>query len=145
MANIYSSYTPSTTGAGPVVDAAKLGGKARLYPFLFTFSTAGATPVLYMTRVPAGTTVWAIFIANTAMSASAGVGLNIDIGDADDTNRLYNDYDGDAANTGTLYPTLITDGFGYRYAADTWLIGTVTAGTPDDASVFRGFFVTTAE
>ena|SRR3972149_618200 len=144
MGNVYSSIATDLQTAGKVVDARGLGGKMRIFPFDFVFATAGAAPVLYMTKIPAGTKIWDLYIETDGLSASAGVALTINVGDAGDADRFKAAYDADAANAAR--GLVVATGFGYEYTADTWIVGAVASGkTPVDAKRLWGYFVGSQE
>ena len=138
MANIYSSLVSDLQTAGKMVDARNNGGKHRVFPFLFTFSSAGAAPVLYMSYIPAGHKMTFLYIETDGLSASAGVGLTINIGDTGSATRFKSAYDADVANSAQ---GLAVGGFMYEYTVDTWILGAVASNkTPVDTKKLWGFF-----
>ena len=140
MGNIYNSLVSDVQTAGKMVEARNLGGKMRVFPFSFVFSTAGSAPVLYLTKIPAGTKIVDLYIETDGLSASAGVALTIDIGDSGDADRFKAAYDADAANAAR--GLVVSTGFMYAYTADTWIIGAVASGkTPVDTKKLWGYFI----
>lgn len=140
MANIYSALITNLQTAGKVVDARNSGGKMRVFPFSFTFASAGAAPTLYMAKIPAGTKIVDLYIETDGLSASAGVALTINIGDAGDADRFKAAYDADVANAAR--GVIVDTGFMYEYTVDTWIIGAVAASkTPVDTKKLWGYFV----
>lgn len=144
MGNVYSAEATSLQTAGVQVDARQMGGKMRVFPFSFTFASAGAAPVLYLTKVPAGTRIWDLYVETDGLSSSAGIGLTMDIGDAADPNRYKDDWDADVAVAAR--GVIIGTGWGYAYTADSWLLATVVAAkTPADGQKFWGYFTGSQE
>ena len=94
-------------------------------PFHF-ITVAIAAPRLVIGFAPKGFKPVFVAFSCEALSASAGVGLNIQIGDVGDTDRLMADTDCDAAVT-YLGPCPTVSGYDYEYTADTLIYGTVTA------------------
>lgn len=140
MADIYSALITNLQTAGKVVDARNSGGKMRVFPFSFTFSSAGAAPVLYLAKIPAGTKIADLYIETDGLSASAGVALTIDIGDDGDADRFKAAYDADVANAAR--GVVVGTGFMYEYTVDTWIKGAVAAGkTPVDTKKLWGYFI----
>lgn len=144
MGNIYSTENTTLQTAGIMVPSRDLGGKARLYPFTFLFtSAAGSAPVLYMSKIHAGMKVWGLFLQTDGLSTSAGIGLTIKIGDSGDDDRFIAAFDADVASTAFVQLRMGSGlGFGYAYTADTWILGTVAASkTPTAAKTLAGFFI----
>ena len=142
MADIYSSLATDLQTEGKLVDSRNLSGKARVFPFSFLFSSAGAAPVLYMTKIPAGTKMVHLYIETDGLSASAGVALTIDIGDSGDADRFKAAYDADVANAAHGMRKGTNLGFMYEYTTDTWITGTVAASkTPADTKSLWGYFI----
>lgn len=142
MANMDSTeFTALPAGAGTkgVLADHRQGLPTKVcLPFHLTIPTpSSAAPTLRLNVAPAGFRPTGIRFACEALSASAGVGLNVKIGDAGDTDRLMVDLDCDAAVDAVK--NVAVDGQGYEYTAETAIIGTVTASkTPVQAKKIWG-------
>lgn len=98
-------------------------------PFHLTVpNPSSSTPTFRLNKAPRGFKPVAVKFATDGLSASAGVGLTVQIGDAGDTDRLMVAVDSDLAIDQVKNVPLA--GFDYEYTADTDIIGTVSAHTP---------------
>lgn len=116
------------------------GGKTvpQLVPFNITIpASPGSGPTVTLFTAPVGFKPRLVFFATDGLSASGGVGLSCEIGDADDTNRLLEAVDSDAATSAI---GLAAAGFDYEYTAETDIILTMTSGkTPTQGQKVSGF------
>lgn len=96
-------------------------------PFHLVIPTpSSAAPTLRLNRAPAGFKPTGIRFSCEALSASAGVGLNVQVGISGTTALLMADTDCDAAVS--FNGNVPVAAYDYEFAADTDIIGTVTAG-----------------
>lgn len=106
-------------------------------------NTEATNDTLHLCDVPAGARIIGVFIANEDL----GTTVTIDIGDADDTDRLVTGFAGGTASVG--FATLRRDdtetdetptlGYGYRYTAATRILATLTSvSSPTANATIRG-------
>ena len=113
-------------------------------PHILTFNATvptspGAGAVVGLGTVPAGFKPGGVFFSTNGLSASAGVGLTVVIGDAGDPDRLMASVDADAAlDQFKLAPA----GYDYEYTVDTALTMTMLSGkTAVAAQKVSGFII----
>ncbi len=105
-------------------DARDYDGRAVPLRFAFTVVSASATGDTYsLTEIPANARVVGLECTTDGLGASAGSGITVKIGDADDDDRYMAAADFDAANAAG---TLAFAGAGYTPTADTEVIATIT-------------------
>lgn len=129
MANMDSvEFAASGAGSGTKGTLANRRGIVKKYsiPFhLVIANPSSAAPTLRLGVAPVGFRPAGVRFNCEALSASAGVGLNIQIGDTGDTDRLMADTDCDAAVA--FNGNVPVAAYDYEYTAETQIIGTVTA------------------
>lgn len=125
-----AEYTALPSGAGTTgVFAPYHRGTPVKYavPFHLTVpNPSSAAPTLRLNIMPKGFRPTGVRFACEALSASAGVGLNISLGDSGSVARIMAATDCDTAIN--YVGNVAVAAFDYEYTADTALIGTVTAG-----------------
>jgi hypothetical protein len=137
------------------------GGKLRIYRFDVQTAASAAGEILNLVVVPAQF----VYLC-TWLNYEGTASLTLDIGDADDTDRLVNDaalgsdnptsaslWTGfysriDSTAFGTSGPdgntsSAISVGFGYKYTADTLIYGTTAGATATAGEVIRGAIIGT--
>jgi len=112
--------------------------KVKRFPFNVTIlATFGAAPVLRLTKIPLGAKHPFVYYETNGLSASAGVGLTVSIGDSDAVARLMVALDSSAA---VQKLGVAAAGAGYEYTAETTIIATVNTGkTPVTDQKIWGF------
>src|SRR5215471_12023317 len=126
MALTLSNEATARAVLGVLADKRQLTGLIVAPQFSFTAdAAAGAGPVVTIMKVPAGFKPLLVAFFTDGLSASAGVGLNVRIGDAGNNARLMADVDADLTASSI---SLATPALNYEFTADTPLILTMTAG-----------------
>jgi len=131
MAITYSTQAekinaPQTYG---VANASEQGGRIKSNFFQHTCESESTGSTIYLTKLPAGARVVNIRFACEDLGGTNGATL--EFGDSSDTDRLVSAFDVSTAaiamgNRVLRTPTTETPdiGFGYKYAADTWILAT---------------------
>jgi hypothetical protein len=126
MALTQSNEVAARATLGILADKRQLTGLLVAPTFSFTAdAAAGAGPVVTIMTVPAGFKPLLVGFFTDGLSASAGVGLNIRIGDAGNNQRLMADVDSDLTASSI---SLTTAALNYEFTVDTPIILTMTAG-----------------
>lgn len=160
----YENYADALiSGSGFANSAADWGGKVRLARFDVQTAASAAGEIINLCVLPAG----AKYVC-TLLAFEGTASLTLDIGDADDTDRLVNDaalgsdnptsaslWTGiytrvDSTAFGTSGPdgntsTAISVGIGYKYTTDTVIYATTAGATATAGEVIRGAIVYTLE
>lgn len=128
MANFSGvEYTALNATAGKMGDARDGGAKVRRFPFTWVVpTTPGTGPTVNLCKIPAGAKHPVVYYETDGLSASAGVALNVRIGDSGDDDRYMADVDSDLAATSG--PKIVAAGQAYAFTQDTIIVATITAG-----------------
>ena len=116
-----------------------LGGKLRVAWFTHLAAAESTSDVIQLTIVPDGARILGVMLHGL----DNGVGTTLDIGDADDVDRLV---DGYVVGTGTFGPEWVTmalpdaetptKGWGYKYTARTVITATVLTAALGTAIIY---------
>ena len=126
-AYVTNKYTP---------DARDMHG--RVIPIYFTFTIGSASNIgdtYKLFTLPKGWSVAEIRATTDGLGASAGAGVTVAIGDADDVDRLMKATDFDAAEAQGV---LAYAGVAYRPTADTTVIATIGTAAAVVGKIVKG-------